>query len=96
MRVWSLVASVVIMLTIFSTRSAAAAMLSEITRSCSSWVSVGDSPVVLTGQMEVTPAAAWKSICSRSRAESILPSRKGVTMATERPANFSARVGIWL
>jgi hypothetical protein len=39
-------------------------MLSVITRSCSSCVSVGDSPVVPTGQMQVTPAFAWKSTCS--------------------------------
>jgi hypothetical protein len=42
-------------------RPAAYWTTSEITRSCSSWDSVGDSPVVPTGQMQVVPAATWKS-----------------------------------
>ena len=49
-------------------RPATVCTASEITRSCSSCESVGDSPVVPTGTTQVTPAASWNSICCRSTA----------------------------
>ena len=48
------------------TRPATVSTTKAITRSCSSWLSVGDSPVVPTGTRQPVPAAIWNSICSRN------------------------------
>src|SRR4051794_3903346 len=71
------------------TRPRAASTVSSITRSCSGKSSVGDSPVVPTGTRPSMPPLTWYSTCSRSRASSTLPSRKGVTIAVIAPLKLS-------
>src|SRR5713226_9339865 len=64
------------------------------TRSCSSWSSVGDSPVVPTGDRQSVPCCTCQSTSRFSSPKSITPSRKGVTRATVTPANCSPFVFI--
>ena len=79
-------------------RPRAASMTTSTTRLCSSWLSVGDSPVVPQGTMASVPCATWKSTSSRSFASSTLPFRNGVTRATIEPWNVGrvmALSSIW-
>ena len=54
-------------------RPEAACTTSEITRSCSSWLNVGDSPVVPTGHRQFVPLLTWNSTCFLSSSLSIFP-----------------------
>ena len=69
-------------------RPAADSTTRAMTRSCSSCVSVGDSPVVPTGLSMGVPSATCQSTSERSAASSTAPSRNGVTRATVQPANI--------
>src|SRR5260221_13194595 len=71
------------------TRFAACSQTPAMTRSCSSWESVGLSPVVPTGLTQCVPISTCQSTNLRSAASSTAPSRKGVTSATVSPANCS-------
>src|ERR1035438_4048110 len=73
------------------TRPAAASMVTSITRSHSSWVSVGVSPVVPQGRRKSMPASTCQRTSWRSAISSMLPSRlKGVTRAVPHPRSFMA------
>src|ERR1019366_2852391 len=73
------------------TRPAAASMVTSITRSHSSWVSVGFSPVVPQGRRKSMPASTCQRTSCRSAISSTLPSRlKGVTRAVPHPRSFMA------
>ena len=65
-----------------------------IVRSCSGCESVGDSPVVPTGHRQVVPASIWNSTCCLRTSTSTCPSRNGVVMATDEPANCSHLVAM--
>ena len=59
------------------------------TRRCSSWLSVGLSPVVPQGTRPCDPDAICQSIRARNACSSIAPSLKGVTSAGIEPWNFA-------
>ena len=69
-------------------RPRAASTTIPTTRRCSSWDSVGDSPVVPHGTTPSVPLATWNSTSSRSFASSTSPSLNGVTSATIEPWNI--------
>src|SRR5215475_13060729 len=69
-------------------RPRAASMTISTTRRCSSWLKVGDSPVVPHGTMPSVPWATCISTSCFSLASSTLPSVKGVTSATMEPWNM--------
>ena len=64
------------------------------TRSCSSWLSVGDSPVVPTGHEAVRAGGDLELDLLAERVVIDLAVRNGVTIATDRPANASPLVFI--
>src|SRR4051812_25503696 len=71
------------------TRFAAASITTSMTRMCSSWVKVGDSPVVPTGTSPSTPAAICSSTRRRSASSSRRSRRNGVTSAVMTPSNIA-------
>ncbi len=75
-------------------RPAAASTTTAMTRSCSSWVSVGASPVVPTGLRIGVPWAMCHSTRRRRAGSSIAPSWNGVTRATVHPANIRPFLGM--
>jgi len=75
-------------------RPEAASTTAAITRSCSSCESVGDSPVVPTGQTVGVPWAMCHSTSFRSAGSSTEPSRNGVIKATLQPANIEPFVAM--
>src|SRR5512147_14943 len=62
--------------------------VNSITRWCSSWDSVADSPVVPQGTITSVPLLIWNSIRSPSAFSSTLPFLNGVTIATIEPLNM--------
>jgi hypothetical protein len=60
------------------------------TRMCSSWVRVGDSPVVPTGTRPSMPAAICSPTSRRKASSSSAPPRNGVTSAVITPVNMAA------
>src|SRR5580658_10514724 len=61
------------------------------TASCSSWLSVGLSPVVPQGTSPFTPPAIWASSSASNASQSIdWSSRKGVTSAVYVPSKDAA------
>ena len=74
-------------------RPAAASTTISTQRPCSSWESVGDSPVVPTGTRPWLPSATCHSTSSASAFSSTLPSRNGVTSAGMEPLNMAASPG---
>src|SRR5439155_11194565 len=75
-------------------RPAARSQTAAMTRSCSSWSKVGDSPVVPTGARQSVPCSTCQSTSFRRAGKSTWPSRNGVTSATVRPANSSPLVAM--
>src|SRR5262249_7423799 len=75
-------------------RPAACSTTAAMTRSCSSWSSVGDSPVVPTGARQSVPCSICHSTSRPRPSKSIAPLLKGVMRATVTPANCSPRVRI--
>jgi hypothetical protein len=73
---------------ITGTRRFTTSTVNSMTRLCSSWVNVADSPVVPQGTMPLVPLAICHSIKSDSARSSIVPFRNGVTMATREPVNI--------
>ena len=69
-------------------RPRAASTTISTTRRCSSWLRVGDSPVVPQGTMPSVPLVTWNSTRSRSFTSSTAPLRNGVTSATMEPWNM--------
>ncbi len=61
----------------------------SITRSCSSWERVVDSPVVPQGAIPSVPAAICSSISFRNASSSTFPFLNGVTIATIAPPNIT-------
>ena len=59
------------------------------TRLCSSWLSVGLSPVVPTGTRPCVPSAICHSTKARKASSSTAPSRNGVTSAVIDPLNMA-------
>ncbi len=59
------------------------------TRLCSSWLSVGLSPVVPTGTRPCVPSAICQSTKARKASSSTLPSFIGVTSAVIEPLNIN-------
>src|ERR1019366_4592015 len=73
------------------TRPCAASIVTSITRSHSSWLRVGVSPVVPQGRRKSMPASTCQRTSCRSAISSTLPSRlKGVTRAVPHPRSFMA------
>src|SRR5581483_8016927 len=75
-------------------RPRACSTTAAMTRSCSSWSSVGDSPVVPTGDRQSVPCSTCQSTSWRKAGKSISPLRNGVTSARVTPANCSPFVEI--
>ena len=75
-------------------RPAAASTTTAITRSCSSCVSVGASPVVPTGLKMGVPCAICHSTRRVRAGSSTAPSVNGVTRATVHPANIRPFLGM--
>ena len=73
---------------ITGTRFFATLMHNSTTRLCSSWLSVGLSPVVPTGTSPCVPSAICHSTNRSNDASSTLPSLKGVTSAVNEPLNM--------
>ena len=70
---------------ITGTRPLASSTQSSITRLCSSWLRVGDSPVVPQGTRPWVPSAICQFTSLRNAASSTLPSLKGVITAVMEP-----------
>src|SRR5215813_12262836 len=70
------------------TRPLASSMHHSTTRLCSSWLSVGLSPVVPTGTRPCVPSAICQFTSERNAASSSEPFLKGVTRAVNDPLNF--------
>ena len=67
-------------------RPAEASMQTSITRLCSSWLSVGDSPVVPTGTRHFVPSVTCQSTNARNVSSSNSPDMSnGVTIAVIDP-----------
>src|SRR5512134_2084977 len=79
---------------ITGTRPSAARITRSITRSCSSYESVADSPVVPHGTMPSVPFRIWNSTSRRNAAASTFPSRNGVTVATIAPWNIRTPLSV--
>jgi hypothetical protein len=77
---------------ITGTRPSAASMQSSTTRLCSSWTTVGDSPVVPTGTTPLDPSRICQSTKALSAASSMAPSLIGVTKAGMEPLNMTVSV----
>ncbi len=67
------------------TRPRAASMVAVMTAPCSSWESVGLSPVVPTGTSPCVPLSICQSTRARNRSKSTMPPSKGVTNAVTDP-----------
>src|ERR1700759_503627 len=70
---------------ITGTRPLACSTQSSITRACSSWLRVGDSPVVPQGTSPWVPSAICQSTRARKASSSTLPFLNGVTSAVREP-----------
>src|SRR5215831_3343076 len=70
------------------TRRFTTSTVNSMTRLCSSYERVADSPVVPQGTMPLVPLAICHSINEPKACSSIFPFRKGVTMATHEPVNM--------
>src|SRR5262245_38848935 len=70
-------------------RPAAVSTTAAMMCSCSSWLSVGDSPVVPTGARQSVPCSTCQFTSFFNAVKSTSPPRKGVTSATVTPANCS-------
>src|SRR5580692_8043844 len=73
---------------ITGTRPFASSMHHSTTRLCSSWLSVGLSPVVPTGTSPWVPSEICQFTSERKAASSSEPFLKGVTRAVKDPRNF--------
>src|SRR5580692_3083421 len=73
---------------ITGTRPSAPSMHHSTTRLCSSWLTVGLSPVVPTGTRPLVPSAICQFTSPRKAASSSEPFLKGVTRAVKDPRNF--------
>src|SRR5262245_61959292 len=73
---------------ITGTRRFTISTVNSMTRLCSSYERVADSPVVPQGTMPFVPLAICHSINEPKACSSIFPFRKGVTMATNEPVNM--------
>ncbi len=73
---------------ITGTRRLTTATVNSMTRLCSSWDNVADSPVVPQGTMPFVPLAICHSMSSANARSSTFPFRNGVTMATSEPVNI--------
>jgi hypothetical protein len=71
------------------TRPETAAMQSSTTRLCSSWLRVGDSPVVPHGTSPFMPSATCHSTSFLKALSSTAPFRNGVTRAVIEPLNMT-------
>src|SRR6201981_2339950 len=69
-------------------RPFASSMHHSTTRLCSSWLSVGLSPVVPTGTSPWVPSEICQFTSERKAASSSEPFLKGVTKAVKEPRNF--------
>src|SRR5213083_2447940 len=74
------------------TRPFVSLITNRITSMCSSWLNVGDSPVVPTGTRPSIPAAICCSTSQDSFFSSTFPLRKGVTSAVYAPVNIGGLV----
>src|SRR5690348_4580706 len=70
------------------TRPLTSSMHHSTTRLCSSWLSVGLSPVVPTGTRPWVPSEICQFTSERNAASSSEPFLKGVTRAVNDPLNF--------
>src|SRR5438445_11856008 len=73
---------------ITGTRPLASSTHHSTTRLCSSWLTVGLSPVVPTGTRPWVPSAICQFTSDRKAASSSEPFLKGVTKAVKDPRNF--------
>src|SRR3984885_7138721 len=73
---------------ITGTRPAASSMHHSTTRLCSSWVTVGLSPVVPTGTRPWVPSVICQLTSPRKAASSSEPFLNGVTKAVNDPRKF--------
>src|SRR6266850_680538 len=73
---------------ITGTRPLASSMHHSTTRLCSSWLTVGLSPVVPTGTRPWVPSAICQLTRERKDASSSEPFLNGVTKAVNDPRNF--------
>src|SRR6195952_2242264 len=73
---------------ITGTRPAASSIHHSTARLCSSWLSVGLSPVVPTGTRPWVPSAICQPTSARKAASSSEPFLKGVTKAVNDPRKF--------
>src|ERR1700722_19221924 len=73
---------------ITGTRPAASSMHHSTTRLCSSWLTVGLSPVVPTGTRPWVPSAICQLTSPRNAASSSEPFLNGVTKAVNDPRKF--------
>src|SRR6202012_1302098 len=73
---------------ITGTRPLDSSMHHSTTRLCSSWLSVGLSPVVPTGTSPWVPSEICQFTSERKAASSSEPFLKGVTKAVKEPRNF--------
>src|SRR6202048_2996351 len=73
---------------ITGTRPMASSMHHSTTRLCSSWLTVGLSPVVPTGTRPLVPSEICQLTSDRKAASSSEPCLKGVTKEVKEPRNF--------
>src|SRR5438132_12573998 len=73
---------------ITGTRPLASPMHHSTTRLCSSWLTVGLSPVVPTGTRPLVPSEICQFTRPRKAASSSEPFLNGVTKAVNEPRNF--------
>src|SRR5712691_6816863 len=73
---------------ITGTRPLASSMHHSTTRLCSSWLTVGLSPVVPTGTSPWVPSVICQFTSERNAASSSEPFLNGVTKAVNDPRNF--------
>src|SRR5882762_6282747 len=73
---------------ITGTRPLASSMHHSTTRLCSSWLTVGLSPVVPTGTSPCVPSVICQLTSERKAASSSEPFLNGVTKAVNDPRNF--------
>src|SRR6185436_1764452 len=70
------------------TRPRATEMQSSVTRRCSSWLNVGDSPVVPQGTTPWVPSVICQSTKASNAFSSTFPLRNGVISAQIEPLNM--------